>query len=91
MVIAFYATLERLVGQRRVELPLAPGVTVRELTMALAENWPELREHLFEATGELSRRVNIFVAGRNVRWLEGLETRVGEGDSIDIFPPVAGG
>jgi sulfur-carrier protein len=89
--VAFYATLERLVGQRRVELPLAPGATVRDLTEALAATWPELAEHLFEAQGELSRRVNIFVAGRNVRWLKGLETRVEEGDSVAIFPPVAGG
>jgi molybdopterin synthase sulfur carrier subunit len=41
--------------------------------------------------GHLSRRVNIFVGGRNVRWLQGLETPLESGQTIDIFPPVAGG
>ncbi len=91
MEVCFYATLEPLVGQRRVELSLPPDATIRDLVEKLAEGWPALREHLFEENGALSRRVNIFLGGRNVRWLRGLDTPVGEGESVDIFPPVAGG
>jgi len=89
--VCFYATLEPLVGQRRVELSLPPDATIRDLVEKLAEGWPALREHLFVENGALSRRVNIFLGGRNVRWLRGLDTPVGEGESVDIFPPVAGG
>jgi molybdopterin synthase sulfur carrier subunit len=64
---------------------------VADLVEVLAARWPELREHLMDEDGRLSRRVNIFVGGRNVRWLQGLETPLESGQTIDIFPPVAGG
>ena len=91
MRVSFYATLEPIVGQRKVELPLAAGARVADLVDALAARWPDLREHLMDEDGRLSRRVNIFVGGRNVRWLEGIETPLEPDQTIDIFPPVAGG
>jgi sulfur-carrier protein len=89
--VSFYATLEPIVGQRKVELALGAGSRVADLVEVLAARWPELREHLMDEDGRLSRRVNIFVGGRNVRWLQGLETPLESGQTIDIFPPVAGG
>ena len=91
MRFSFYATLEPIVGQRKVELALGAGSRVADLVEVLAARWPELREHLMDEDGRLSRRVNIFVGGRNVRWLQGLETPLESGQTIDIFPPVAGG
>ena len=91
MRVSFYATLEPIVGQRKVELALGDGSRVADLVEVLAARWPELREHLMDEDGRLSRRVNIFVGGRNVRWLQGLETPLESGQTIDIFPPVAGG
>ncbi|MGE4652106.1 MAG: ubiquitin-like small modifier protein 1 [Myxococcota bacterium] len=91
MRISFYATLRPIVGQRSVELPLHEGASVRELVDTLATRWPGLSEHLFDEAGGLSRRVNVFVEGRNIRWLEGLETPLHGWQAVDIFPPVAGG
>ena len=51
----------------------------------------QLGGHLVEAQGELRQFVNIFVGSRNVRALEGLETRTAEGDVLAIIPAVAGG
>ena len=91
MRVSFYATLRPLVGERSVEVPMSPAATVQELLEVVVERWPGLSDHLFDATGGLSRRVNIFVEGRNVRWLQGIETPLQPGQSVDIFPPVAGG
>jgi MoaD family protein len=91
MKVRFYATLRPIVGERSVELPLADGTTVRELTRELARRWPALAEHLFDEDGGLSRRVNVFVGGRNVRWLDGLDTPLRSDQAVDVFPPVAGG
>ena len=91
MTVNFYATLRGVVGQRSVELPLPDGTPVRELVGELARRWPALAEHLFDETGGLSRRVNLFVGGRNVRWLDGLATALRTDQVIDVFPPVAGG
>lgn len=91
MKVSFYATLRAIVGERSVELSLCEGATVEGLVAELARRWPALREHLFDDEGGLSRRVNIFVGGRNVRWLDGLATPLGPDQVVDVFPPVAGG
>ena len=91
MRVSFYATLRPIVGDRSVEVPLDAGATVRELVDALASRWPELSKQLFDEEGGLSRRVNVFVEGRDIRWLDGVETPLHPGQKVDIFPPVAGG
>lgn len=91
MKATFYATLRPIVGARSVEIELPAGASVQTLIEALAERWPALREHLFTEEGGLSRRVNVFVAGRNVRWLEGAATPLDGAAEVDFFPPVAGG
>ena len=66
------------------------GGTVGEALNALFEVHGELRERLFQ-DGELRRFVNVFVAGEDVRYLDGLETAVPAGGELTILPAVAGG
>jgi len=35
--------------------------------------------------------VNVFVADEDVRFLQGLDTKVSEGQTVSIVPAVAGG
>ena len=88
--VFFYATLRPIVGARSLDISLPGSSSIHELVDHLAARWPELVEHLFDEQGELSRRVNIMLDGRNIRWLEGLATRVDRGQKVEIFPPVAG-
>lgn len=66
------------------------GTTVGEALEALFAEHGELRERLFQ-DGELRRFVNVFVAGEDVRYLEGLDTAVPAGGELTILPAVAGG
>ncbi|HET8908486.1 MAG TPA: ubiquitin-like small modifier protein 1 [Ktedonobacterales bacterium] len=67
------------------------GETVREVIRALEAAWPGMEYRLCFETGELRTFVNIFVNGRNVRYLQGLETPVPVGATLHILPSVAGG
>lgn len=91
MLVHVYATLRPIVGDRQVDVPVSADSTVIELVRDMAKRWPDLEEHLLDEAGGLSRRVNVFVGGRNARWLDGERTRIDPGTRIDIFPPVAGG
>lgn len=92
MKVNFYATLRPIVGGRTVELELPAGVTVRELVDALVERWPPLRAQLLDGDGELYRHVHVFVNGRDAPFLsEGMQSVIAAGDTIDVFPAVAGG
>ena len=50
-----------------------------------------MRERLVDEGGELRRFVNLFVNGEDIRFLQGLETTLKEGDEVSIVPAVAGG
>jgi MoaD family protein len=69
----------------------ANGSTVGELLTDLVDRHPGLREQLFTADGSLHRFVNLYVNGRDVRYLDVLETPVTAGDSLIILPAMAGG
>ncbi|MEM3668022.1 MAG: MoaD family protein, partial [Thermoplasmatales archaeon] len=50
----------------------------------------EFRDKLF--IGNLPREnIIILVNGKNIIFLSKMETKLNEGDNVDIFPPVAGG
>jgi molybdopterin synthase sulfur carrier subunit len=67
------------------------GETVREIIDALERDFPGLRFHLCQETGELRPFVNVFLNRTNIRYLQGLDTPVHAGTSIHILPSVAGG
>jgi len=67
------------------------GTTLREVLANLESAHPGMRERLFDDEGALRRFVNIFVADDDVRFLQGLDTPVAEGETVSIVPAVAGG
>jgi sulfur-carrier protein len=69
----------------------ADGATVGELLGALADDYPDTREQLFGAGGELNRYVNVYLNDEDVRVLDGLDTTVSETDTVVILPAMAGG
>jgi molybdopterin synthase sulfur carrier subunit len=66
------------------------GSTVGEVLDALYERYGELRSRIAE-DGGLRRFVNVYVGGEDIRFLDGLDTPVSDGDEVTILPAVAGG
>jgi molybdopterin synthase sulfur carrier subunit len=67
------------------------GTTVAEILKALEERHPGFAERLHDDKGELRRFVNVFVADEDIRFLQGLDTAVTDGETVSIVPAVAGG
>jgi molybdopterin converting factor small subunit len=67
------------------------GATVGEALGSLEAAHPGFKERLFDDEGGLRRFVNVFVADDDVRYLDGLDTPVPDGETIAIIPAVAGG
>jgi molybdopterin synthase sulfur carrier subunit len=66
------------------------GATVGEALDALYVRFDELKSRIADDNG-LRRFVNVYVGGEDIRFLDGLETPVKDGDEITILPAVAGG
>ncbi len=69
----------------------AQGATLAALVDELDGSFPGMRERLCDEGGGLRRFVNVYVNGEDVRFLEGLDTALGDGDEVSIVPAVAGG
>lgn len=75
-------------GESQVEVE---GATVGEALAALDSAHPGFAERLFDDDGGIRRFVNVFLADDDVRYLDGVHTKVPEGETISIVPAVAGG
>jgi molybdopterin synthase sulfur carrier subunit len=67
------------------------GDTLAEMIETLEQQFPGLKERLCDETGELRRFVNVYVNGEDVRFQDGLSTRLSGNDEVSIVPAVAGG
>jgi molybdopterin converting factor small subunit len=69
----------------------AEGESVGEILRALAASHPQTESQLFSSDGGLTRYVNVYLNDEDVRVLDGLQTAVGESDTLVILPAMAGG
>ena len=75
-------------GEREVS---ADGETVGDVLRSLAQQHPDTEHQLFGDDGRLNRYVNVYLNDEDVRVLDGLETPVGDADTLVILPAMAGG
>ncbi|PSQ20104.1 molybdopterin synthase sulfur carrier subunit [Halobacteriales archaeon QS_9_67_17] len=87
--LRFFATYRAAVGQKTVERDYDAG-TVGEVLAAIENEWPELAGDILE-DGAIRPQLSVLKNGREVTHLDGTETAVADGDTVSVFPPVAGG
>jgi MoaD family protein len=68
----------------------ADGGTVGQVIENLEKRHPGIRDRLLDEKG-VRRFVNIYVGDEDIRFLDGLETKLKEGEEISIVPAIAGG
>jgi molybdopterin converting factor small subunit len=69
----------------------ADGATVGEIVDGLVTRFPGLVGQIVTDDGTLHRFVNVYVNDDDIRYLDKLDTKVGDGDTVSILPAVAGG
>src|SRR5690606_11232652 len=68
----------------------ASGETVRAVIEALEKNHPGIKDRLLDEKG-VRRFVNLYLGDEDIRFLDGLDTKVKAGDELSIVPAIAGG
>lgn len=83
------APLRRLTnGQDKIT---AEGDTVQEIIEFLEQNFPTIKSRICNEDGEIRNFVNIYINEEDVRFLNGISSKINDGDEISIVPAVAGG
>ena len=75
-------------GQPTVDLE---GGTIADVISQLESRFPGMKDQLLTSDGSLHRFVNVYVNDEDARYLEKLDTKVADGDTVSILPSVAGG
>ena len=75
-------------NQNEVEVDAS---TVGDLVDNLESAYAGIKEKLVDENGEIRRYVNIYVNDEDIRFLDGSETLLSNGDSLSIVPAIAGG
>jgi molybdopterin synthase sulfur carrier subunit len=69
----------------------ANGANIQAIMDDLEKQHPGLKERLCDEKGELRRFVNIYLNDEDIRFAQGKQTPVKDGDEISIIPAIAGG
>lgn len=67
------------------------GGTIADVIDQIEARHPGFKEQLMTGEGELHRFVNVYVNDEDARYLDKLDTKVSEGDTVSLLPSVAGG
>lgn len=89
--IKLFATLREIAGTKEISVPLPDGATVRDLMQLIGQISTALHDKIITPEGTFTGLVHVYVSGRNVEWLQGLDTVIRESDDVFLIPPVAGG
>ncbi|MET7369773.1 MULTISPECIES: MoaD/ThiS family protein [unclassified Streptomyces] len=74
-------------GAKAVE---GSGETLADLFADLESRHNGIRERIVDG-GQLRRFVNVYLNDEDVRFLDGISTKLTDGDNVTILPAVAGG
>ena len=91
ITVKLFGEFREAAGKDRVELEVSSGATCGQALRELARREPEVGALFFTGEGHLRDHLHVFINGRNVASLNGLETPLSEGDVVSFLPPIGGG
>ncbi|MCR4392352.1 MAG: MoaD family protein [Candidatus Acetothermia bacterium] len=90
VTVKLFGEFREAAGRERVELELPPGTTCKEALRQLVAQAPPVGALLFVGD-RLRDHLHVFLNGRNVAHLRGLDTPLADGDALTFFTPIGGG
>jgi sulfur-carrier protein len=67
------------------------AATVNDVISSLEGQYPGIKERLCDQNGSLRRFINVYVNEEDIRFLDGVSTKLKDGDELSIIPAIAGG
>jgi molybdopterin converting factor small subunit len=74
-----------------IECPEGRKTNVAQLLKGLRNRHPDIYRHWSDKDGSIRPSIQVFVNGEHIRYLNGMETEIGEGDQIYVIPIITGG
>jgi molybdopterin synthase sulfur carrier subunit len=65
--------------------------SIAQLIEEMESQFPGIKNRLCDESGNVRRFINLYVNNEDIRFLNGKETALKEGDIVSIIPAIAGG
>ena len=85
-----FGDLAEVFQAREMEAELEAASNIQGFLRLLCVSY-ERRTKIFERSGEVRADINILRNGRNIAFLNGVETELDDGDVVSVFPRMFGG
>jgi len=90
--VKFLASLKHILGVKNVDLEISQPMKLIEVLNLLVEKYGEkFREAVFDEEGKVRNELLILVNDAEISVLNGLDTKISDGDTITLLPTVHGG
>jgi len=90
VTIKVFAQFRELLKKKKIEMEFENGADIFEAVQSLA-NLYNISDEIFDNNNEIKKWVNILKNGRQIKFLNGIKTKLEQGDEIALFPPASGG
>jgi len=92
VTVKFFTTLREITGKRKEEIKSSEDLTVGKLLEELSKKHDrQFINYVYDEAGKVRSYLQFLVNGRSITTMQGFKTRLREGDSVAIIPPVGGG
>ena len=89
--INLYGVLRRISGEKTVDTDIEIPDLKTAVEKLVDKYGSELADRIYDENGHVRRFINMYVNGRDIRFLSNLSTLLEDGDTISIIPAVGGG
>ena len=89
VTITFYGALTKITGEK---ITTIEALTLEDAITTLASKYGDcFEDRIYDKKGNINRFVNIYINGKDIRFLNYLETKLKDRDGVSIVPAVGGG
>jgi MoaD family protein len=91
LTLKFIGALRQISGKTHLTVNFQEGMSLKELVTKISQEMPQLQKTLSNQLDDSRSNALVLVNGREISVLNGLETKLNDGDEIVFIPVVHGG
>ena len=91
LTVKFIGALRQISGKTQLTVNFTEGMSLKDLVAKISQEMPRLEKTLSDQLNNSRSNALILINGREISVLNGLETKLNDGDEIVFIPVVHGG
>ncbi len=91
LTLKFIGALRQISGKTQLTVNFEEGMSLKDLVAKMSPEMPQLQKALSDQLNDSRSNALVLINGREISVLNGLETKLNEGDEIVFIPVVHGG